>query len=100
MPATIFIYCPPPEDITVKNLSTFRLAETINSMFNAVVFLQYSLSTLLICVSIYNLAHTNIMSSEGSGIILYLGCMLMEIFILCAAGNEMTLVVIIMYDYV
>ncbi|XP_011298091.1 odorant receptor 46a, isoform B [Fopius arisanus] len=74
------------------HLIILRLAETINDVFNAVVFLQYSLSTLLICVSIYNLANTNIMSSEGSGIILYLGCMLMEIFIICAAGNELTLV--------
>lgn len=71
----------------------FRLASTINSTFTLIIFAQCSISTIVICVSVYNLANIELFTAEFTGVMLYLCCMLTEIFILCAAGNEVTLVV-------
>nr|AZQ24924.1 odorant receptor [Aphidius gifuensis] len=79
-------------DYVKCHLIIFKLAKTINNTFSIVVFLQCLISTLVLCVSIYNLASVELFSSEFTNIILYLACMLSEIFILCAAGNEVTLV--------
>ncbi|KAK0171696.1 hypothetical protein PV328_005117 [Microctonus aethiopoides] len=70
----------------------FKLASIINSTFTSIIFAQCSISTIVICVSVYNLANVELFTAECTGIILYLCCMLTEIFYLCAAGNEVTLV--------
>ncbi|KAK0180363.1 hypothetical protein PV327_006011 [Microctonus hyperodae] len=72
----------------------FKLASTINSTFSLIIFAQCSISTIVICVSVYNLANMKLFTAEFTGIMLYLCCMLTEIFILCAAGNEVTLVIL------
>ncbi|XP_034943765.1 odorant receptor 46a-like [Chelonus insularis] len=74
------------------HLVIFKLAETINSTFSSVIFLQFIISSIVLCISVYNMARMPLFSTEFTTIVLYLCCMLTEIFILCAAGNEVTLV--------
>ncbi|CAD6229431.1 GSCOCT00006589001.3-RA-CDS, partial [Cotesia congregata] len=69
-----------------------KLADTINETFNKVIFLQFFISSIVLCISVYNLAILDAFSTEFTSIVLYLSCMLMEIFILCAAGNQVTVV--------
>ncbi|XP_044001706.1 odorant receptor Or1-like [Aphidius gifuensis] len=68
------------------------LSEIINENFDFVIFMQCSLSVCLICVGVLNIDKYQTFSQEWTAAIFYLGCMLSQIFILCAAGNEVTLV--------
>lgn len=57
------------------------------------IFLQCLISATVLCTSVYKLVTVPLFSSEFSSIVLYLACMLSEIYMLCAAGNEVILVV-------
>lgn len=72
-------------------LPFFRFAKTSNDIFGHTVFLQYSVSSVVICVSIYELSKMRLFNSEFTAIILYLACMLVQIFNFCFFGDEVTL---------
>ncbi|XP_034939728.1 odorant receptor 46a-like [Chelonus insularis] len=74
-------------DFVKYHLTIIELAKTINLLFNWVILLQYFISTTVLCASIYALTS----SSQFMGFLFYLANMLMEIFIFCFAGNEITL---------
>ncbi|XP_014297071.1 odorant receptor 46a-like [Microplitis demolitor] len=79
-------------DYVKCHLIILKLADTINKTFDKVILLQFFISSIVLCISVYNLAFLNVFTTEFTSIILYLCCMLMEIFILCAAGNQVTIV--------
>ncbi|XP_057332826.1 odorant receptor 46a-like isoform X2 [Microplitis mediator] len=80
-------------DYVKCHLIILKLADTINKTFDKVILLQFFISSIVLCISVYNLAFLDVFTTEFTSIILYLCCMLMEIFILCAAGNQVTIVV-------
>nr|QNL15012.1 olfactory receptor 68 [Aulacocentrum confusum] len=69
----------------------FQLTEVTNNIFHWVIFLQFSISTIVICVTVYGLSKTPVSDPEFSAMILYLACMLTQIFVLCYSGTEITL---------
>lgn len=69
----------------------FRFAKTSNDAFGLVVFLQYSVSSVVICVSVYELTKVKLFSTAFAASVLYLACMLAQIFIYCFYGGETTL---------
>nr|AKO89982.1 odorant receptor 18 [Microplitis mediator] len=79
-------------DYVKCHLIILKLADTINKTFDKVILLQFFISSIVLCISVYNLAFLDVFTTEFTSIILYLCCMLMEIFILCAAGNQVTIV--------
>ena len=67
----------------------FRMAENINNIFSPAVLLQYSLSSVVICVSVYRLS-TLRLGWEFVAFFSYMVCMLVQIFIYCFRGDQIT----------
>ncbi|XP_043285613.1 uncharacterized protein [Venturia canescens] len=78
-------------DCIRHHVRIFQLANTLNGIFGFVIFLQFSISTLVLCVSVYEVSRMKIFSIEFVPIIMYLASMLTQIFILCYYGNELSL---------
>ncbi|XP_034939391.1 odorant receptor Or1-like [Chelonus insularis] len=69
----------------------FKLVENLTDIFSLTMFLQFGLSALILCTSIYALAQTSIFSPEFIGCTVYIVCMISHIFLPCLIGNQMTL---------
>lgn len=67
-----------------------RLAGKSNDVFSVMIFVQYSLSTIVLCVSVLQLTHMKPLSVEAAGVLMYLACMLIQIFIYCLYGGQVT----------
>ncbi|XP_031370968.1 odorant receptor 46a-like [Apis dorsata] len=69
----------------------YRLATTINEQFKMVIFVQFTVSTLTICVNLYILMGTQITIERIIQLAIYSSCMLTQIYIFCWYGNEVKL---------
>ncbi|EFN88818.1 Odorant receptor Or1 [Harpegnathos saltator] len=69
----------------------YRLAERINAVFALMIFVQFVVSSMVLCLSIYKMSTKNLLSFEFVWSLSYLGCMLMQIYLYCWFGNEVTL---------
>lgn len=72
----------------------YRLAKKVNSVFASIIFIQYTASSIIICVSVVLLSQMPLSSPRFMGLFTYLSCMLLQIFMACAAGQEATIQVI------
>ncbi|XP_032667636.1 uncharacterized protein LOC116842474 [Odontomachus brunneus] len=72
------------------HLSIYQYAKTVNSVFNQVLFVQFFVSILVLCTSVYYLS-SHIMESEAATMIVYTICMFLQIYIYCWSGNEVIL---------
>ncbi|XP_034939950.1 uncharacterized protein [Chelonus insularis] len=66
------------------------LSNFANDIVSSVIFLQFSISTQVICVTVYNLSKTKIDDPYFPGLVIYLACMLVQLFLYCYAGSELT----------
>ncbi|XP_011695163.1 PREDICTED: odorant receptor Or1-like [Wasmannia auropunctata] len=69
----------------------YRFAERINTVFTLMIFVQFTVSSTVLCLSIYKMLTKNLLSLEFAWSFSYLGCMLMQIYLYCWFGNEVTL---------
>ncbi|XP_076634621.1 odorant receptor 10-like [Colletes latitarsis] len=69
----------------------YRFARMINAEFRMVIFIQFTVSTLVVCFSLYVLAKKTSFNTVVLQIILYTCCMLTQIFVYCWFGNEVKL---------
>ncbi|XP_043597827.1 odorant receptor 46a-like [Bombus pyrosoma] len=69
----------------------YRFATMINEEFKLMIFIQFAVSTLTICMNLYILTGTNISLEMIVKIIMFSSCMLTQIYILCWYGNEVEL---------
>nr|XP_033199754.1 odorant receptor 46a-like [Bombus vancouverensis nearcticus] len=69
----------------------YRFATMINEEFKLMIFVQFAVSTLTICMNLYILTGTNISLEMIVKIIMFSSCMLTQIYILCWYGNEVEL---------
>ncbi|XP_024867834.1 putative odorant receptor 71a [Temnothorax curvispinosus] len=69
----------------------YRFAERINAVFTIMIFVQFTISSTVLCLSIYKMLTKNLLSLEFAWSSSYLGCMLMQIYLYCWFGNEVTL---------
>ncbi|KYN07124.1 Putative odorant receptor 13a [Cyphomyrmex costatus] len=72
------------------HLCIIRLAEMINDVFSQVIFIQFFISILVLCSSIYYLS-SHITVTDVFNFTIYIFCLFMQIFVYCWAGNEVTL---------
>ena len=63
----------------------------INEEFKLMIFVQFAVSTLTICMNLYILTGTNVSLEMIVKIIMFSSCMLTQIYILCWYGNEVEL---------
>lgn len=65
----------------------------VNEKFKMIIAVQFSISTLVMCSNLYQLAKTTL-SAEYVPMIAYTLCMASQIFIYCWYGNEIKLKVL------
>ncbi|XP_053596878.1 odorant receptor 46a-like [Microplitis demolitor] len=70
------------------HLKIFQLAEKTNQVFSTIMFVQFSISTFVICVTIYRLSQVEISDPEFASMASYFMCLLSQIFGTCLASTE------------
>ncbi|XP_057328420.1 odorant receptor 46a-like [Microplitis mediator] len=65
-----------------------QFSQQSNDLFAPIIFMQYSFSCLVLCLSVQSSTKLVFMSPEFIFMILYLGCMLSQIYLFCWYGNE------------
>nr|WHS04441.1 odorant receptor 38 [Psyttalia incisi] len=78
-------------DCVKYHRAIFKLSERINLLYQTMTFVQYSASTVVICISLFMLSQVPALSTKALFFFLYLLCMLVQIFTLCASANEATI---------
>ncbi|XP_025989635.2 odorant receptor 46a isoform X2 [Solenopsis invicta] len=72
------------------HLYIIRFAKMVNKVFSQIVFIQFFVSILVLCTSVYYLSsHKTVTDFIKLGI--YTSCMFVQIFMYCWAGNEIIL---------
>uniref|UniRef100_A0A0C9RBE7 Odorant receptor n=1 Tax=Fopius arisanus TaxID=64838 RepID=A0A0C9RBE7_9HYME len=76
---------------TNHHLAIYEFSRATNDTFTGSIFLQYCASSLVLCVSVFTLTHLKPLSKEFNSLLMYVGCMLVQIFIFCDAANDVTI---------
>nr|XP_012143128.1 PREDICTED: odorant receptor 46a, isoform A-like [Megachile rotundata] len=69
----------------------YRFAKMINEEFKMIIFVQFSVSTLVVCFTLYMLVTTKNSNDQFFKVIMYACSMLVQIFFFCWYGNEVKL---------
>ncbi|XP_011646576.2 LOW QUALITY PROTEIN: odorant receptor 67a-like [Pogonomyrmex barbatus] len=94
-------YCTSKEEIKSKERQlvrelihhhryVYRLAERINSVFTIMIFIQFIVSSSVLCITIYKMLIKEV-GAEFIWVASYLAVMLGQIFLYCWFSNELTL---------
>ncbi|XP_020297436.1 odorant receptor Or2-like [Pseudomyrmex gracilis] len=69
-----------------------KFAHTVNEVFTVMMFVQFSISSLVLCMSVYKISTmTSLFTLDFAYISSYLCAMLTQVFLYCWYGNEVTL---------
>ncbi|THK32976.1 odorant receptor 99PSE [Diachasma alloeum] len=71
------------------HLRILHFADECNRVFDSLICLQFLISSTVLCVSVYRLAQIELSSPDFPIIVMYLMCMLSQIFILCFSGSHL-----------
>ncbi|XP_039309010.1 odorant receptor 46a isoform X2 [Solenopsis invicta] len=77
-------------DCVYQHYYIFRFAVIVNAKFRLTLTVQFVMSMMMICFSLYHLSKTT-SKAKHLEIILYICCMLTELFFYCWYGNEVKL---------
>ncbi|XP_033175465.1 odorant receptor Or1-like [Bombus impatiens] len=69
----------------------YEFAKTVNSVFQYMIFLQFCISSIVLCLSVYQFSTVDPFSMNFLWSGFYLCCMLMQVYLYCWFGNEVTL---------
>ncbi|XP_032667809.1 odorant receptor 4-like [Odontomachus brunneus] len=72
------------------HISIYNFAKTVNFVYNQVLFIQFSVSILVLCTSLYYIS-THFTETESATMLVYVFCMFVQIFLYCWSGNEVIL---------
>ncbi|XP_072767891.1 putative odorant receptor 71a isoform X2 [Anoplolepis gracilipes] len=79
-------------DLINHHLYIYKFAYKVNATFTTMIFIQFALISLVLCMSVYKLSTmTSFLSFNFAHKFSYLCSMLMQIFLYCWYGNEVTL---------
>ncbi|KAL0119581.1 hypothetical protein PUN28_007789 [Cardiocondyla obscurior] len=78
-------------ELIYHQLYVYRFADRVNAVFTLMICLQFTVSSIVLCLSIYKMLAKSLLSMEFAWCLSYLGSMLMQIFLYCWYGNEVTL---------
>nr|UEN71220.1 olfactory receptor 37 [Gregopimpla kuwanae] len=73
------------------HLKIFKFAENVNDLFGLMIFLQYTLSTLIICACLLNASQMKILSSLFAVLFIYIAEMSLQVLMYCFYGGEVTI---------
>jgi len=74
----------------VKHLF-YRYAIILNNKFRMTIAMQFVVSTLVVCSNLYQMTKSTTLNASYLPLLLYMSCMLTQIFIYCWYGNEVKL---------
>ncbi|XP_011315403.1 odorant receptor 67a-like [Fopius arisanus] len=77
-------------DCVEHHLNILKFAELSNNIFAPTIFTQFAISSLVICVSVYDLSTAAPFSPDFVEVMLYLMSMMLEIYLFCFYGNNVT----------
>ncbi|XP_031370969.1 odorant receptor Or1-like [Apis dorsata] len=78
-------------DLVRHHLEVYEFVRTVNTVFQYMIFLQFSISSVVLCLSIYKFSTVDPLSMNFVWSGFYLCCMLMQVYLYCWFGNEVTL---------
>ncbi|KAK2576114.1 hypothetical protein KPH14_007447 [Odynerus spinipes] len=71
--------------------SIYNFAATVNHKFQFIIFIQFFISTSIVCFTLYQLTKFPAFSLDLLKTVLYMGCVLTQIYLYCWYGNLVTL---------
>lgn len=87
----LFIILPFPFNLWTIFKRTYRYAFMVQEKFKKIIGIQLLSSTLVVCFILYKLANTSLISTKFLEFVLYLACMMTQIFVYCWYGNQLKL---------
>ncbi|XP_063993546.1 odorant receptor 46a-like isoform X1 [Diachasmimorpha longicaudata] len=72
------------------HLFIFECVETSNDIFSATILGQYMASSFILCGTVYKVSKMASFDSALIGVLMYLACMLFDIFLPCYYGHKVT----------
>ncbi|XP_011882823.1 PREDICTED: odorant receptor Or1-like isoform X2 [Vollenhovia emeryi] len=75
----------------MQHNSVFKFAQLVNEKFKLTIVIQFIVSTLVVCFILYQFTKSTALRAQYMQLIMYLGCMLSQIFFYCWYGNEVKL---------
>ncbi|KAL0116285.1 hypothetical protein PUN28_011245 [Cardiocondyla obscurior] len=69
----------------------FKFARLVNEKFKLTIVIQFVVSTLVVCFNLYQFTKSTALRAQYIQLIMYMGCMLSQIFFYCWYGNEVKL---------
>ncbi|XP_028047931.2 odorant receptor 94b [Monomorium pharaonis] len=69
----------------------YRYALRLNNKFKMTIAMQFVVSTLVVCSNLYQMTKSTNINASYLPLLLYMSCMLTQIFIYCWYGNEVKL---------
>ncbi|XP_015110556.1 odorant receptor 46a isoform X2 [Diachasma alloeum] len=72
------------------HLCIFECMEMSNDVFGATMLAQYAASSFILCGTVYKVSKMSGLDPELIGVLMYLGCMLFDIFLPCYYGHNVT----------
>ncbi|KAL2750732.1 odorant receptor Or1-like [Vespula maculifrons] len=73
------------------HLYIYGFATRVNNVFTTMIMLQFSISSIVLCLTVYRMSKAEITSFEFLWAVFYLASMFMQIFLYCWYGNEVIL---------
>ncbi|KAL2719608.1 odorant receptor 94a-like [Vespula squamosa] len=78
-------------ELVEYHLYVYKFAKKVNDVFTFMIFMQFSISSTVLCMSVYKLSTKDVISLDFLWTFFYLTCMLTQLFLYCWFGNEVTL---------
>ncbi|KAG6795972.1 odorant receptor 49b-like [Apis mellifera caucasica] len=76
----------------LRNIIIFDFTKQIQDIFGIIIFFQLFVNCIIVCLAAFNLSQIkNYITPEFFGSLLYICCMIYQIFIYCWHGNELYL---------
>lgn len=72
----------------------YRIISKLNDIFGFVIFMQYCISSTVLCVTVFVFAQVRQFDGYAAMMVTYTGCLYFQVYLLCSAGSEMTYQVI------
>ncbi|KAF7998415.1 hypothetical protein HCN44_009813 [Aphidius gifuensis] len=74
----------------VSQIFVYIFAKTTNETFTYSILIQYFVSSIAICSSVFQLTYIDILSKEFVSLIAYIICMTIQIYIYCICGENIS----------
>ncbi|XP_072753261.1 odorant receptor 94a-like isoform X2 [Anoplolepis gracilipes] len=78
-------------ECAIQHKHIFKFAYMVNDKFRLTIFIQFVVSTLVVCFNLYQFTKSTALRAKYIQLILYMSCMLSQIFFYCWCGNEVKL---------